>query len=1155
MMKFHINKLKPCLIFLLIFYFFIHSVSYSQNSNKIFTDTLKINSLEFSIIESEFVIDSILSVHLINLPEQNFKFLFNRLNQSIKFFDKEILNQTIVLKYSVTSIKRKKYQKNIPVIIKDTTEKPIRTVIQKSQYRDFGREIFGSRVQRSGSIVRGFSVGSNKDFTLNSGLRLQLAGQLSDEVEIVTVLSDQNSPIQPEGNTRTLQEIDNVYIELKHKNFQGTFGDYFYNYRSGTFGLIDRKLQGLKSTFLLDSKNYSTVAYATARGKFKSQQFNGIDGVQGPYRLTGENNERDIIVIAGTEKVFINGEEKIRGENFDYTIDYSTGEIFFTPRVIITNASRIKVDFEYSDRKFERNFLGASAFSSLFENRFSISASYFREGDNPSLPVDVSLSEEDKRILAQSGNDRYAASKSGIKFVGVDSTGKPAGIYRLRDTLINNVKIYFYEYDPGGDSSFYNVSFSFVGDGNGDYVRIGLGRFKFVGKSQGNYSPIIFLPMPELKQVASFHSRLLFTKQLFLEGEFSFSSFDRNRFSQIDDDKNKGKAYSVKIGVDSSELNLFSEGLGSFSLNFYSRKIEASYSPMQRIFEAEYERNWNLGFVTQSTDEILNEINFSFFRKDLNSNLSFGNMRRGNVFKANKFIVSTDAEIIDQLKMIYLFSNLNSKINLYNSNYNKQTLSLSYTTKFLNPFLKLEYENKIDKYSLTDSTIGTSFRFYDFILGVLSDVFRYIQISSSFNFRQDYFPLSGRLFKESNSYIYQFGLKTKNLSNVSSSLDLSYREKKYSKNFIDIGRLNNNSLAIKYLGRGAFFDRFLQLDLYYEAASQRSSKLERIFLRVQKGSGNYIYKGDLNNNGVADEFEFEPTRFDGDYILTTYPTYELFPVTDLKASTRIKFNFNNLRYSSGILNFIKPISTETYLRIEENSLDQKVSNIYLLRFKTFRNPSTTLRGNYLVQHDINLFEYDPDFNILFRITDRKGFSKYSITDEIKFQQDKLIRVRYKPLKDFANQTDLTLSKNFLTSTSYTLRNFQIRTTNVATKFFYYPFKNVEAGFKLEFGNSLDNLTQTKLNSNSQQISLTIMYAQKGKIYFDAERTELIINKIDGFLPFELTKGYIPGKNYLWNFSLDYQITDYLQSRATYNGRNHTNKKIIHTATAEVRAYF
>ena len=47
--------------------------------------------------------------------------------------------------------------------------------------------IFGKRIEKSGSIIRGFSVGSNKDLTLQSGFRLQLAGKLSDDVIPVPV--------------------------------------------------------------------------------------------------------------------------------------------------------------------------------------------------------------------------------------------------------------------------------------------------------------------------------------------------------------------------------------------------------------------------------------------------------------------------------------------------------------------------------------------------------------------------------------------------------------------------------------------------------------------------------------------------------------------------------------------------------------------------------------------------------------------------------------------------------------------------------------------------------------------------------------------------------------------------------------------------------
>ena len=110
-------------------------------------------------------------------------------------------------------------------------------------------EIFGSRIEKSGTLVRGFTVGTTKDFTLNSGLRLQLSGKLSDEIEVVAALTDENTPIQPEGNTERLDELDKVFIQIKHPNATGTFGDYQLIRKQGEFGVMDRKLQGLMGEF------------------------------------------------------------------------------------------------------------------------------------------------------------------------------------------------------------------------------------------------------------------------------------------------------------------------------------------------------------------------------------------------------------------------------------------------------------------------------------------------------------------------------------------------------------------------------------------------------------------------------------------------------------------------------------------------------------------------------------------------------------------------------------------------------------------------------------------------------------------------------------------------------------------------------------------
>ncbi|MFN4111639.1 MAG: hypothetical protein ACK4G1_05145, partial [Ignavibacteria bacterium] len=302
--KNHIVILSFCL------FLFCTELIYGQSDKYIYRDTISIDKRTIELESLPFVIDTIFTIKILPDNFQIEKFNFNRDTQTLEIEDDSLMEKRAEIKYKILPIRREIFRKNIPQIRKDTITQKQVVRIQKSQLKNLTDDIFGPKIERSGSISRGFSVGSNKDFTINSGLRLQLAGQLSDEVEVVAVLSDQSSPIQPEGNTRTLQEIDNVYIDIKHKFAQATFGDFQFTQRVGTFGVVDKKLQGIRTSAFLNEKNSVNLSYASARGKFKSQQFNGIDGVQGPYRLTGENNQRDIIVLAGTEKVFINGEEK-----------------------------------------------------------------------------------------------------------------------------------------------------------------------------------------------------------------------------------------------------------------------------------------------------------------------------------------------------------------------------------------------------------------------------------------------------------------------------------------------------------------------------------------------------------------------------------------------------------------------------------------------------------------------------------------------------------------------------------------------------------------------------------------------------------------------------------------------------------------------------
>lgn len=477
---------------------------------------------------------------------------------------------------------------------------------QSDRFFDFGT------INYTGSFGRGIAFGNSQDAVVTSSLNLQLNGFLADSIEIAAAITDNNIPIQPDGTTQQLNEFDRIFLQFKKKTWALSLGDIDIRQNKSFFLNFYKRLQGAAfettSNIAPHVSNTSLLSGSIAKGKFTRNILQGQEGNQGPYRLQGANNEFYFVLLANTERVYIDGELLQRGEDRDYVINYNTAEITFTPKRMITKDSRIQIEFEYADR----NYLNANLyFSNLtnFNNKLRVTVSAFNNSDAKSSPINQTLDPNQKiflRNLGDSINNAFYKIASPDTF----STGKI--LYKKIDTTFNNGLVHdsVFVYSTSADSAMYSLSFADVGVGKGDYLPDFNGAngkvYRWVapvgGVKQGQFDAAVFLVTPKKQQLVSVLVDYDISKKTNISTELAYSNYDINTFSNIDKADNKGYAAKIKLTNQkdfdgSKKLKLLTDAGFEY--------VDQRFKPLERLRNVEFLRDWGLPYVLPPATEVL----------------------------------------------------------------------------------------------------------------------------------------------------------------------------------------------------------------------------------------------------------------------------------------------------------------------------------------------------------------------------------------------------------------------------------------------------------------------------------------------------------------------------------------------------------------------
>lgn len=995
----------------------------------------------------------------------------------------------------------------------------------------------------TGSISRGITTGTNQNSVLDSKLDLQITGKISEKVGIRASIQDSDIPIQQAGYSQNLNEFDQIFIELYGDNWNIRGGDIDLEQKDSYFGKFQKKVQGLSVSAHLKGKDSHTEVYgagALVKGVFTRNKFDGQEGNQGPYKLRGPNGELFALVVSGSEAVFVNGIRLRRGEDADYIIDYNAGEILFNSTYPINSEMRITVEFQYSDRNYSR--VVATAGAKHYADNFEIGGFVYNENDLRNQPLQQDLSDEQKYILSEAGDDEnemYAPSAIPAEF------SESQVLYKKE--MIGQEEIFVYSTDP--EDELFRVKFTRVGRNKGNYVLTNhttISRiYEYVppenGIPQGEYEPIVRLFAPTKLQMAVINGRYHPSDKTDIRFEIAGSSHDENLFSKKDKGDDEGYAGHIEIKqnlftlADSTRINAFA------NLDYINKNFES----LEPMYNVEFDRDWNLD-ETYGNHSLI-DAGVEYFQPKIGmARYAFQKLDYSN-FSGNRQVLNSQLRFNDFYTKVNA-SYLNNESDLFSSDFLRLNAEAVYQYKPFWSGVRFDMEDNQQKDSLNQLTqLSQKYHSYEIFTGVGDSTSVYAEIGYKHRITDS---LRQNIMQRA-AVSHNYYLKSQLLNSVNSKLSvfLNYRQIKRAEDQNE----SEHSLNSRVRYNQFLFNRILNWNTTYETNSGTLPQQEYTFVEVEPGKGEYMWI-DYNGDGIQDIDEFEVATYpdEAKFIRVFLPNQVFLPTRQTKLSQIIGLNFQHLASTSSKHWLSHFYNQTSYL------LDRKVhreGNNFNLN--PFNSKGEELAMNLSFRNSIFFNRGKQHYSTSYSYISSKNKNLFSTGLQESKLESHQVDFNHKMAKSWVFQYNNDFNTSTNTSESFANRDYRIQGMKLNPKISYLHSQQMRFDVFYQFYNRKNKIGNEE-QLNQQKLGASFNFSKSEKYSINGEFNYIYNNYSgDAFSPvaYEMLQGLQPFKNFTWELLFQRKITTYLDLNLAYYGRKSENSTTIHTGSVQLKAYF